>query len=96
MQWAVAEYKKQGGEFSGRKSPSNKLARWSRQKWRTYDGSLSKGLTRYLPENAWKDLTLDQIRRTNRAKCIGHSHGKQYVRQPKDVAAAAKPHRAAF
>lgn len=90
MQWATRCYKKHGGRYaSPRKSADNRLARWTRQRWRTYDGKPSRGRTRYLPADAWKRLTPDQVRRTNRAKARGYSRGKQWVRQPSDVARIA-------
>ena len=91
MQWAVRDYKRRGGRYASRsRSRSNRLARWSRQKWRTHDGTPSRGKKRYLPDAAWRTLSPDQIRRTNRAKARGHSKGKQWVRQPTDVARATR------
>lgn len=84
MQWATRYYKAHGGTYVGRRAP-NKLARWSRQKWRTSDGRPSKGVRRYLPSEAWDRLTPDQVRRTNASKRRGFVEGKQYVRQPADV-----------
>ena len=33
MQLAVKYYKQAGGRYSGKKSSSNKLSKWSKQKW---------------------------------------------------------------
>ena len=33
MQLAVKYYKDMGGRYSGKKSSSNKLSKWSKQKW---------------------------------------------------------------
>lgn len=93
MQWAVRCYKSKGGGYVGQKSSKNRLARWTRQRWRTHDGSKSGGKKRYLPALAWKDLSQDQIRRTNVTKSRGHRRGEQYVRQPADVVAAVRRHR---
>ena len=38
MQWAVHYYKSHGGTYAGKKSPSNKLHQWTKQKWRTASG----------------------------------------------------------
>jgi hypothetical protein len=40
-QIAVAEYKKAGGGYKGKKSKSNSLSKWTKQKWRTPSGKPS-------------------------------------------------------
>ena len=57
-QLAVSEYKKAGGGYSGKKSASNSLSKWTKQKWTTKSGKPSKETgERYLPEKAIKNLT---------------------------------------
>jgi hypothetical protein len=90
MQWAVRCYKAKGGGYVGPKSKDNGMVRWTAQKWRTVDGSRSGGKKRYLPDAAWRALSKSQIRRTNEAKRVGYEQGKQFVRQPKDVARVAR------
>ena len=90
MQWAVHCYKVKGGRYVGVKSPRNSLVRWTKQRWRTFDGSKSGGKKRYLPASAWAHLSPDQIRRTNQSKSIGFRQGRQFVRQPRDVADIAR------
>lgn len=85
-QLAVAAYKKAGGGYKGKKSKSNSLSKWTKQKWRTSDGKPSKGKKRYLPDKAWKSLSASEKRATNRAKAAGNKKGKQFVKQPKRVA----------
>lgn len=85
-QLAVKIYKEKGGGYSGKKSSSNKLKKWSDQKWRTSDGSKSEGKKRYLPDKAWKSLSSKEKAATNRAKAAGNKKGKQFVPQPKSVA----------
>ena len=92
-QWATSYYKRHGGKYIGKKSKSNSLARWSKQKWRTSSGRKSGGKRRYLPNNAWKNLSKSEIRRTNKAKAKGYACGKQYVRQPKDIARKTRRYR---
>jgi hypothetical protein len=53
-QLATQEYKKSGGGYKGPKSSDNSLAKWTDQKWRTSDGTPSKGTKRYLPDKAWE------------------------------------------
>lgn len=62
------------------------LTKWTKQKWRTSDGTKSKGKKRYLPDAAWKSLTPAEKRATNAAKAKGNRKGKQHVAQPKKVA----------
>ncbi len=86
MQLAVGYYKKSGGSYSGKKSTSNKLSKWSKQKWRTSSGKKSEGKRRYLPDAAWKSLSKSEKASTNRAKAKGKKEGKQFVSQPKAIA----------
>ncbi len=90
MQLAVKIYKKAGGGYSGAKSKSNKLSKWSKQKWRTSSGKKSEGKRRYLPDKAWKALTAKERKSTNQAKARGNKKGKQFVKQPKKIAAKVK------
>jgi hypothetical protein len=68
------------------RKPQTSLKEWTNQKWRTSDGSLSKGKKRYLPDAAWKALTPSEKSATNRAKAKGNRSGKQFVAQPKSIA----------
>lgn len=85
MQLAVAIYKKKGGKYKGPKS-ENSLAKWTKQKWKTSDGSKSEGKKRYLPEKAWDSLSPSEKAATNRAKAEGNKKGKQFVKQPDKIA----------
>ncbi len=89
-QIAVREYKKAGGGYSGAKSSSNSLSKWSKQDWTTSSGKPSEGKRRYLPKAAWKALSPAQRAATNKAKAAGNSKGKQFVSQPKNIANIAK------
>jgi len=94
MQWATQYYKKHGGKYIGKKSNNNSLYKWGKQKWRTSSGKKSGGKLRYLPDKAWKNLTKDQIKRTNESKRKGYDEGKQFVSQPKDVRRISRRYRA--
>ena len=85
-QIATQRYKKSGGGYVGPKRADNSLKKWGDQKWRTSDGSPSKGKKRYLPDAAWKSLSAGEKAATNRAKASGNSKGKQFVSQPKTIA----------
>ena len=73
--------------------PQQSLKNWSAQKWRTSDGKPSKGKKRYLPDAAWKALSPAEKAATNRAKAKGNAAGKQFVKQPKNVAKKTKGYR---
>jgi hypothetical protein len=62
------------------------LDKWTKEKWRTSDGSPSEGKKRYLPDKAWDSLSAKEKAATNKAKAAGDKKGKQYVAQPKKVA----------
>ena len=93
MQLAVKLYKKAGGGYKGAKKASNSLSKWSKQKWRTSDGSKSEGKKRYLPDAAWKALSSSEKAATNRAKAAGNKKGKQFVKQPKSIAKKVRQYR---
>ncbi len=69
------------------------LKNWSAQKWRTSDGKPSKGKKRYLPDAAWRALSPAEKAATNRAKAKGNAAGKQFVKQPKNVAKKTRGYR---
>ena len=69
------------------------LKNWSDQKWRTSDGKPSKGKKRYLPDKAWNALSPAEKAATNRSKAKGTAAGKQFVKQPKNVANKTKNYR---
>lgn len=88
------EYKKAGGGYTGPKTKKQRsLSKWTKQNWRTSDGSKSEGKKRYLPDKAWKNLTAAEKRATNRAKAKGNREGKQFVAQPKKIAKKTKRYR---
>jgi len=94
MQLAVKYYKDSGGSYSGKKKSTNKLSKWSKQKWRTKSGKpSSKTGERYLPEKAIKSLSSKEYAATTRAKRKGTAAGKQFVKQPKRIAAKTKRYR---
>tara|TARA_Y100000114_G_C11745314_1_gene321273 strand:+ start:732 stop:1121 length:390 start_codon:yes stop_codon:yes gene_type:complete len=88
------EYKKAGGGYTGPKTKKQRsLSKWTKQNWRTSDGSKSEGKKRYLPDKAWKNMTAAEKRATNRAKAKGNREGKQFVPQPKKIAKKTKRYR---
>lgn len=92
-QLAVAMYKKSGGGYVGKKSESNSLSKWGKEKWTTSSGKPSEGKRRYLPAKAWSALSASQKAATNRAKAEGNEKGQQFVKQPKSIAERVKQYR---
>jgi hypothetical protein len=67
------------------------LKAWGKQKWRTKSGKKSSETgERYLPEKAIKSLSASEYARTTAAKRKGKASGKQFVKQPKSIAAKVK------
>jgi hypothetical protein len=89
-------YYKEGGLAKSQKS----LKDWTNQEWMTsgtYSNKTkgknkevkSKGKKRYLPKNAWASMSSGEKAATNRAKAEGNAKGKQFVKQPKEIAKKA-------
>ena len=75
------------------KKSQESLRKWTKQKWRTSDGSKSEGKKRYLPDAAWKALSASEKAATNRAKAEGNKKGKQFVAQPDKIKKKVKKYR---
>ena len=70
------------------KKPQQSLKDWTAQKWRTKSGKKSSVTgERYLPEKAIQSLSPAEYAATTRAKRAGKASGKQFVKQPKSIAA---------
>ena len=64
------------------------LKSWGEQKWTTKSGKKSSETgERYLPEKAIKALSPQEYAATTKAKRAGKAKGKQFVAQPKKIAA---------
>jgi hypothetical protein len=95
MQQAGKIYRDAGGGYSKQKTEAQKsLTKWTKEEWRTKSG-LPSGLTheRYLPKAAIKELTGKEYAATSKEKLKGTLQGKQYVKQPKDIAEKTKKFR---
>jgi hypothetical protein len=82
-------YKDRGGGYSGPKTAAQKsLTKWSDESWGTKSGKPSgKTGERYLPKKARQSLTSKEYAATTKAKREGTKKGKQFVPQPKKIAA---------
>ena len=95
MQLAGKYYKDSGGSYSGKKKATNKLSKWTKQKWKTKSGKPSgKTGERYLPAKAIKSLSTKEYAATTKAKRKGTAAGKQFVKQPKKIARKTRRYRA--
>ena len=87
MQLATKYYKDDGGSYKGKKKSTNKLSKWTKEKWQTKSGKPSgKTGERYLPKKAIKSLSSKEYAATTKAKRRGTAAGKQFVKQPKRIA----------
>ena len=90
-QMAVAEYKKRGGDYVGKRDPHNSLHEWTEEEWGTKSGEKSGDThERYLPKAAREALTDVEYARTTAAKRANTKKGKQFSAQPDDVAAKTR------
>jgi len=76
------------------KEPQKSLKAWGKQKWRTKSGKPSSQTgERYLPSKAIKALSPQEYAATTAAKRKGKSAGKQFVKQPKNIASKVRKYR---
>ncbi|OON70992.1 hypothetical protein [Hymenobacter sp. CRA2] len=78
------EYKQAGGGYTfAKRSPAQQhLDDWTQQDWQTADGQPAEragGTTRYLPKQAWTELSPAQRKATNAQKQAGSRAGHQHV-----------------
>ena len=83
-QLVTQEYKRRGGGFVGPKDERQKsLQRWGGEHWQTKEGDTrarhGDETSRYLPEQAWKELSEKERRATDAKKRKESKSGKQYV-----------------
>ena len=76
------------------KKSQKSLKKLTKQKWRTKSGKKSsKTGERYLPTAAIKALSPQEYAATTRAKRKGTKKGKQFVKQPKNIAKKTRKYR---
>lgn len=91
-QLLAQQYKKAGGGYSGGKTKAqSSLSKWTKEDWGTKSGKPStQGPKatgeRYLPKKARQALSSKEYAATTRAKREGTKKGKQFVKQPKQIA----------
>ena len=62
MQLATKYYKDEGGTYKGKKKSSNKLSKWTKQKWRTKSGKPSSKTDH--ESKAPRDCCRETVRKT--------------------------------
>ena len=83
-QLATARYKKTGGGYSGAKSSSNSLSKWSKQNGVLQTDHHRRASVTYQMLHGSPYLPAEKAA-TNRAKAKGNRSGKQFVKQPKSL-----------
>jgi hypothetical protein len=94
-QLLTKEYEKAGGGYKSPKRTEKQkhLEQWTEEKWTTSDGSPSEregGKMRYLPQDAWEQLSAEEKEKANKTKRKGDKAGKQFVPNPKAAKEARK------
>jgi hypothetical protein len=89
------EYEKAGGGYRSdhRTDQQQHLAEWTDQEWQTADGKPAQragGTTRYLPKEAWEELSPAEKKATNAKKQAGSKKGEQFVANTEKAKAARK------
>lgn len=79
-----AAYKKAGGGYTNDKpsAAQQSLHDWTQEAWQTSDGKPAKregGTARYLPKEAWDELSEAEKKATNAKKKAGSRAGEQFV-----------------
>ncbi len=70
------------------------LKSWTKQKWRTKSGKpSSKTGERYLPSAAIQALSPQEYAATTKAKRKATKQGKQFAKQPKNIAKKTRAYR---
>lgn len=95
----AAEYKKRGGSYNTSKedqSESQKhLDQWTKEDWQTKEGSGTAkkddgSCKRYLPKEAWEQMSDDEKEKTDDKKVKESEKGKQFVSNTTEAKSARK------
>ena len=94
-QLLTQEYEKRGGGYKGEKGESQKnLEKWTEEEWQTREGDADArqdGETgRYLPKEAWENMSEEEKEETERKKREGSKQGQQYVSNTDEAKQAGK------
>ena len=82
-QLVAHEYEAQGGGYKHERTEAQQsLKDWGDEKWHTESGKPAihgETTSRYLPDEAWNELTPAQKKATDKKKQIASAKGKQFV-----------------
>ena len=89
------DYEKAGGGYltDQRTEQQQHLSEWTDQEWQTSDGKPAQregGTARYLPKEAWDELSPAEKKATNAKKQLGSQAGEQTVGNTKKAKTARK------
>ncbi len=99
-QLLTQEYEKRGGGYKGDKDESQKnLEKWTEEEWQTQEGDAQArggdGETkRYLPKNAWENMSDEEKRETENKKREGSKGGQQHVANTEEARQARRESKA--
>lgn len=84
-QLLTQEYERRGGGYRGEKDESQRnLERWTEEEWQTRDGDArareGDETKRYLPKEAWENMSEEEKRETEQKKRAGSKRGEQHVK----------------
>ena len=87
-------YEAQGGGYKHPRNAAQKsLKQWGDEQWHTADGKQAvqgDKTSRYLPDAAWKELSPQERKATDRKKIAASKRGKQFVANTPAAAKARK------
>ncbi len=94
-QLLTQEYEKRGGGYRGDKDESQKdLEKWTDEEWQTQEGEArardGEETARYLPKEAWENMSEEEKRETERKKREGSKKGQQHVSNTNEAKQARK------
>ena len=93
-QLVAREYEAQGGDYKHPRDPAQEsLKHWGDEHWHTEDGkkAVEPEVThRYLPDAAWKELSPEERKATDRKKVEGSKSGAQFIPNTKAASKARK------
>ena len=93
-QLVAHEYEAEGGGYKHERNDAQKsLKSWGDEHWHTADGKQAiqgDETHRYLPDKAWKELSPEEQKATDKKKVAGSKKGKQFVANTPEASEARK------
>ncbi|MGB3635304.1 MAG: DUF5872 domain-containing protein [Rubrobacteraceae bacterium] len=89
-QLLTQEYEKRGGGYKGEQDESQKsLQQWTEEEWQTQNGDAQARegdeTSRYLPKEAWENMSEEEKQETEQKKREGSRQGQQYVENTQEA-----------